>query len=302
MRTQLMKHGIELKIGSKIKGKWHKNKYKVRRKLGAGTVGTVYLCESNGRLVALKISQQEASIITEVNVLKELQKVQGENLGPSLFDVDDLVVNNCEVYSFYVMEYLQGDHVSSFINSHGYEWVGVFLLQILGDLTKLHQEGWVFGDLKIENLLILQSSTRIRWIDVGGTTQIGRAIKEHTDFFDRGYWGMGTRKAEPSYDLFALAMVCLAMFYPNYFPKTRQAEQTLVNKVNGISMPKEFKQCLKKAILGKYSSSGEMKNELLTILAENNKIHQTGSSPSIIEVGGILALAGFYYISSIYLL
>ena len=48
----------------------------------------------------------------------------------------------------------------------------------------------------------------------------GRAIKEFTEFYDRGYWGLGSRKADPAYDLFAVAMIMINAVYPKRFNKT----------------------------------------------------------------------------------
>src|SRR5690625_5290264 len=136
MMTMNKQFGIELKFGSRIIGKWHQNQYIIRRKLGSGTVGTVYLCERNGQQYALKISRQSSSMIVEVNVLKALEKVQGTTLGPSLIDADDYESHE-GTFSFYVMEYIRGIPLPSFIQQKGVEWIGVFMLQILKDLEKL---------------------------------------------------------------------------------------------------------------------------------------------------------------------
>src|SRR5690625_2710471 len=218
MSIMNMKHDINLTPGMYVTGKWHKHKYLIKRKLGSGAVGTVYLCELNGKYIALKISEQNVSITVEVNVLKALDKVQGNRLGPYLVDVDDWE-DSKGTYSFYAMEYLHGETLNKFIDNNGSEWIGVFMLQLLDGLHRLHKKGWIFGDLKTDNLLVVSSPTRIRWVDVGGTTQTGRAIKEYTEFYDRGYWGLGSRRAEPSYDLFASVMVMLAIAYPNRFSK-----------------------------------------------------------------------------------
>ncbi len=207
MNQAWKKQGINIRPGTVITGKWHRKRYVIKRRLGQGAVGTVYLCEQNGRYAALKISENAASMTVEVNVLKSLQKVQGNRLGPSLLDVDDWEASTNAKYAFYVMEYLDGESLQSFIKHQGQEWAGVFMLQLLDDLEHLHKAGWVFGDFKPENLIVVSSPIKVRWIDVGGTTQIGRAIKEYTEFYDRGYWGLGSRRAEPSYDLFALAMI-----------------------------------------------------------------------------------------------
>ena len=89
----------------------------------------------------------------------------------------------------------------------------------------------MFGDLKPENLIVTGPPPSIRCIDVGGTTLQGRAIKEFTEFYDSGYWGLGTRKAEPGYDLFAVAMIMINTAYPKRFNK----------KDRGISVTKSIK-------------------------------------------------------------
>lgn len=295
-------YGINLKPGMSIAGKWNRRRYFIKRKLGSGTVGKVFLCETeNKEHVALKISKQSTSLIVEVNVLKALDKVQGNYLGPYLIDIDDWETTN-GTYTFYVMEYLHGETPIQFIRKNGSEWIGVFMIQLLEGLERLHKSGWVFGDLKTENLLIVSSPPRIRWVDVGGTTQIGRAIKEYTEFYDRGYWGLGTRKAEPSYDLFAFVMVFLSIYYPKQFSKTKNSKQTLFNKIDQLKPLKPYSFSLKKAINGEYHSSAEMKNELLTALNNRYQMKSLKQRRSyldlLIETGGIIIVSITYYVIS----
>lgn len=309
MNQAWKKHGIEIRPGTTITGKWHKNPYVIKKKLGHGAIGTVYLCDWNGRKVALKISEKSTSMTMEVNVLKSLKKVQGNRLGPCLLDVDDWEFSHNTKYSFYVMEYLHGESLSSFIKSHGDEWVGVFMLQLLGDLERLHQAGWVFGDFKTENLIVLSSPPKIRWIDVGGTTQVGRAIKEYTEFYDRGYWGLGSRRAEPSYDLFAFVMVFLNIYYPKRFEKGSQPRSAIFKKMDDVKQLRIYSDCLKKAILGKYQTSEQMKNELtktLQVVRDSRQSRSKYRKPvpqdaPFVETGGIFLIALFYYISSLLL-
>lgn len=294
-----------LQPGTFIRGKWHNHRYLIKRKLGSGAVGSVYLCELNGREVALKISDQGTSMTVEVNVLKALNKVQDTRLGPYLLDVDDWEISRGGVYTFYVMEYLQGESMFAFIRKYGREWITVFMLQLLDDLEKLHQSGWVFGDFKTDNLLVVHSPPRVRWIDVGGTTKIGRSIKEYTEFYDRGYWGLGSRRAEPSYDLFALVMVFLHLFYPNYFKKGAVPEQTLFAKIDQVPYLQRFSACLKKAILGEYKSSIAMKHALTKELYQLqkgrrlNRVKKRSSVPTLVEVSGLSFLVIAYYLFSL---
>lgn len=311
MNKTLKTHDSFLRPGITIQGKWHHKQYVIIRKLGKGAIGSVYLCEANGKKAALKISDKSASITMEVNVLKSLGKVQGRSLGPYLLDVDDWVVPGGGTFSFYVMEYIQGRSLTEYMNQHGEEWIGVFMLQLLDDLELLHQTGWVFGDLKVDNLLVTSSPARLRWVDVGGTTQIGRAIKEYTEFYDRGYWGLGTRKAEPSYDLFALVMVFLSVYYPKHFPKGQNPQAILFNRMDRVKALKPYSSCLKKALIGKYQTSAEMKQEISSVLYDlqmqkTTRSHansiarrkQQDKPNNAIEYIGLILLAIGYYLSS----
>lgn len=271
MMNQTLKNSeVNLKPGTVITGKWNKKSYHIHTCLGQGAIGSVYLAkQSDQKMVALKISDKTASITTEVNVLKSLAKVQGSTLGPSLFDVDDWIDRRGQCYPFYTMEYVRGNELRSFLRSRGDQWLGLLFIQLLEDLERLHQQGWVFGDLKIDNLIVASSPPKLRWIDVGGTTQIGRSIKEYTEFYDRGYWQAGSRKADPSYDLFALAMVALHYAYPNQFDRGSHPSKTLIEKVKSARLLAPYQECLRKALQGRYQSSEAMKKDLNKILLQS---------------------------------
>lgn len=264
--------------GTIITGKWHHKSYRIIKSLGYGATGIVYLAEGNMGLVALKISDDSMAITSEVNVLRHFSKVQG-CLGPSLLDVDDWIrPGYSKGIPFYVMEYLKGTDFLTFVKENKNEWLGILMLQLLADLDRLHQEGWVFGDLKPDNLLVVGPPPRVRWLDVGGTTIQGRSIKEFTEFYDRGYWGLGSRKAEPSYDLFAVSMIMLNAAYPNRFSKKSQGENHLPQLINAIhSMPilRKYEKVMIRAIQGRYGSAQEMRHELLQIMSSQSGEQQT---------------------------
>lgn len=252
--------------GTIIEGKWHKNRFTIIKLLGSGANGAVYLVQFQNRQVALKISDNGMAITSEVNVLKSFQKVQGSTLGPSLIDVDDWGRGTKNI-QFYVMEYIHGPDLLSFINKRGQSWTGVLILQLLSDLEKLHQNGWVFGDLKPENLIVTGPPSKIRCIDVGGTTIQGRAIKEFTEFYDRGYWGMGSRKAEPTYDLFAVAMIMINTAYPKRFPKTTGGIKQLKPLIKQKTELQKYERILLTALEGRYQSAKQMREDLLELFS-----------------------------------
>ncbi|MDQ0856795.1 serine/threonine-protein kinase [Bacillus sp. V2I10] len=253
--------------GTIIKGKWHHQQYRILKPLGQGATGIVYLAEGKHGLSALKVSENSMSITSEVNVLKHFSKVQGNSLGPALIDVDDWMNPRTQTQvPFYVMEYIKGKQYLDFIHNNGHEWIGVLTIQLLSNLQELHQAGWVFGDLKPENLIVADRPVQLRFIDVGGTTLKGRSIKEFTDFFDRGYWGLGTRKAEAEYDLFAAAMIVINSVYPKRFKKQGDGGGQLNAVIQSNPYLRQHSAVLNNAILGKYKYASEMKQDFLQSL------------------------------------
>ena len=270
-----LKSRFKVNTGTVIEGKWHHHRYTIVKQLGFGATGVVYLARNANQFVALKMSDNGMSVTSEVNVLKSFAKVQGDCLGPSLLDVDDWIQPN-GIISFYVMEYIQGPDLLSFIQQKGASWIEVLIQQLLSDLQQLHENGWVFGDLKPDNLIVTGPPHRIRCIDVGGTTIQGRAIKEFTEFFDRGYWGLGSRKADPGYDLFAVAMILMNFAYPNRFSKTTGEHNQLFFMLRQKPELKKMEPIIVNALMGKYASAQEMRSSMLQhIHAQPNKHHQT---------------------------
>jgi serine/threonine protein kinase, bacterial len=278
MNNTLKNHLCKLPSGYIIVGKWHKHSYKMIKPLGKGANGVVYLAESSKGLVAVKLSDNSTAITSEVNVLKHFSKVQGVALGPSLLDVDDWFdPYSKKVVCFYVMEYIKGEDFLSFIQKRGKEWIVILILQLLSDLEKLHQEGWVFGDLKPENLLVVGQAPKIRLLDVGGTTLRGRAIKEFTEFYDRGYWGMGSRKAEPSYDLFSVAMIMINACYLKRFEKKENGREQLMKMIGADETLRKYRKVLVRAIDGKYEHAREMHQELMAAVIDESSSTKTKS-------------------------
>lgn len=269
MKNMSMNNNYNVTPGTIVKGRWHAHSYQVERLLGRGAVGQVYLSTSQHGKVALKLSENSMGITSEVNVLKRLAEAQGSILGPSLIDVDDYYHPLLKKYlPFYVMEYIEGEHFINFVQARGLEWVDILILQLLSDLEKLHQTGWVFGDLKPDNLIVTYPPVKIRCIDVGGTTRIGRSIKEFTEFFDRGYWEVGMRRAEPSYDLFAVAMIMMNVVYPKRFSKKGNGKDQLLQMIQSHPYLKKREAVLVKALTSSYSSAAFMKKEFMKLLSD----------------------------------
>lgn len=63
--------------GTVVTGKWHGRSYRLLRRLGSGANGVVYLAESGCNRVAVKLSDDYASLASEMNILRRFSKVQG---------------------------------------------------------------------------------------------------------------------------------------------------------------------------------------------------------------------------------
>jgi len=78
--------------GKIIIGKWNSNKYLVLEKIGQGAIGTVYkVKDSNGAVMALKISQEIGSITREYNSMRDLGEIR---CIPRIYDIDDYILDN----------------------------------------------------------------------------------------------------------------------------------------------------------------------------------------------------------------
>jgi serine/threonine-protein kinase len=161
------------------------------------------------------------------------------------------------------MEYVNGVSLPNFIERNGMEWSSIFIIQVLSLLDKLHHKGFIFGDLKTDNLLVTKEPNKIQWIDFGGVTQIGRAVKEFTEFFDRGYWGLGSRKAEISYDLFAVTMIFIHLHCKKQFLKNGLGINQIEQVITQTQTLKPYKEFLMKGLKGEYTNASAMKQALL---------------------------------------
>ncbi len=286
-----------------LTGIWNKRRYKIVRKIGEGARGSIYLATMNQRFVAVKISQDTSVISREVNTLNMLKKVQAIQLGPLLLDVDDAYINKHEKLPFYVMEYIDGVPMNRFIKQKGMKWLLPISSQLLHQLYYLHQIGYVYGDLKPENILIDKQTKQARLVDVGGITQFGRSIREYSATYDRGYWGLGSRKADPAYDLFALA-ASMMMMDPKIKSHSSQTKNIFALLARGNQM-KPYAAVIEKALKGHYSSALDMKRALSKIATRNKanqarkkKLDEPSYKVELISIGTILTVHALilYYV------
>ncbi|MNU35408.1 Serine/threonine-protein kinase F [compost metagenome] len=263
--TTSYKAGIP--AGTLVTGRWRGGRYVVQRLLGQGANGIVYLVQQAGtrNLYALKMGYDALDLQSEINVLKALQR-QGQHNAEDrdlsyLVEVDDYTLRDREI-PFYVMRYVKGEPLSKFLTRRGGQWLDLAGLNLLKQLAVLHKGGWVFGDLKPDNVLV-SAYGDVELIDYGGVSQNGRSVKQFTEWYDRGFWNAGGRTADPAYDWFSFAVVCIHMLAEarlktaaNQLPQTRSVAD-LVQIMNQEPRLRPYSNWLKKAISGGFENTDE---------------------------------------------
>lgn len=256
--------------GTVIIGKWRGNRYVVERMLGRGANGTVYLVQREGRRewYALKIGYDTLELQSEINVLTSLQSRRKRNehrarretpLSSYFLESDDFA--NGDNIPFYVMRYVEGKPLHHFLSKHGPSWLGLVGLGLLDKLRTLHECGFVFGDLKPENVMVSNYGV-VELIDFGGVSPKGRSVKQFTEWHDRGFWNAGSRTSDESYDLFAFAVLCLRLLNEEglkaaaqQLPQTRSVDELL--KLARNLPDKKLSSWLSLALKGGFSGSAD---------------------------------------------
>jgi serine/threonine protein kinase len=283
--------------GTEIRGKWNGNIYRLERLLGLGANGQVYLASSGiRRSCAVKIGIEAAELQGEANILASLDHSE-KNRPPFLLDVDDAVLEGKEV-PFYIMRYIPGSPVKEYLHKQGSHWFGVIGYQLLERLAQLHDAGWVFGDIKSDNVLVREYG-RVELVDYGGMSAIGRSVRQFTEIYDRGYWSAGSRVADPAYDCFAVAILWihaldgkrLMQLTKTLIPQNRHPSEIMkLVRSNPKLLPLE--NWMEKALTGQFQNTREASRQWRNTV---RKAHLTTTSSGRVPAW----MAGLFAASSV---
>lgn len=261
--------------------------YKIKRKIGEGGFGAVYLAENpqNGERVAVKVMLSRVAVeaaarekfTKEIDLMKDLRH-------PNLVRLLERGVAGGAFY--FLMEYCDAGSVADLLQRRGGKLEQAeaiqLMLQALEGLAYVHQEGHVHRDLKPENILLKgQRQNRIAMIGDLGLAK---------NFEKAGFSGMtltgayaGTpvympreqltnfKYVKPPSDVWSIAAtfyVMLTGMFPRDFPKGKDPMEVILHgqivpvaKRDG-RIPKSLAQVLEKALSNnakdRYPDAGAM--------------------------------------------
>lgn len=239
-----------LEVMEKVEGKWNKNSYIVLSKIGRGGIGTVYkVRDSNGKIMALKISTDINSITREYNMMNNLKNI--ENI-PKVYEIDDYKKNG-NTYYFIVMDYVEGYSIKEIIkyrklNLRDILGIGIALLIIL---EKIYKMNYIYADIKPDNILIDTKNRAISFIDFGGVIEKGQGIREFTPAYNILSWGI---KESNSYErdiVFSVSMLITAMLLKREFNPLVDNLNQIIQRIKLLKIDNGLKKCLINGLLGK---------------------------------------------------
>ena len=143
-------------------------RYRVRRRIGAGGMGVVYEVDdrAHGQVVALKTLRHRSG--HDIYQLKREFRQLADVAHPNLVSLYDLVVD--EVHCFFTMEFVEGVSLVEYVRQNNsaaaFDRVRHLLPQLVNGIGELHRRGMQHRDIKPSNVLVTPAG-RVVILDFG---------------------------------------------------------------------------------------------------------------------------------------
>jgi len=260
-----------------ILGKWNGNKYFVIQKVGQGAIGSIYKAKDEyGNIRAIKMSSDINSITREYNTMKELSS---SLIVPKVYEIDDYVANG-RTYYYFVMEFIDGMTIKD-VMAHS----SISLINILGMgtillkyLEKMHNMGYHYYDIKLDNIIVDRINNKIMFIDYGGVVKLGEGAKEYTPTYTLESWGIYKNITPMKSIMFGVTMVMISMIFNREFNPLTISISNVERQVRSIRIDYNVKTIILKGLKLEYNSLNSYSKELSNIIKRplhfknNNKI------------------------------
>ncbi len=150
-------------------------RYRVIASLGVGGMGAVYEVErlSDGRRLALKMTQEVRGVA--LARLAREARIATRIHHPNVVSVVDADVTEGG-HAFLVMELVEGRSLAECSKGRDVPWILAVLIQVLGGVKALHEQGIIHRDLKPSNILIAgdaRANPHVKITDFGISRWLG---------------------------------------------------------------------------------------------------------------------------------
>jgi len=234
------------------------NRYEIRKKLGSGGMGEVYLAFDRivQQAVALKIVREDAKMPGDEEAMRQ-EAVLARSVGhPNVCRVHDLSAS--EFGPIIVMEYIRGEtlhvHIRKSRAQGGFKHdeFRKIASEISAGLAAIHREGLVHGDLKPGNVMVTEEKAVI--LDFGFAQERARLSARRTgappDGGTPNYMSperLNSGGAGPEDDVYALGLTLWEMWTcrvpePGYKPRQKPMKAQLMFDVPAGLSTDEIKQ------------------------------------------------------------
>jgi serine/threonine protein kinase, bacterial len=244
-----------------ITGRWTGKKYTLLKRLGTGGVGEIYLVQdSQGKMLALKLSEDIISITKEY---KFLCKFEAKSFVPRVYDLDDYTKGG-KIYYYFTMEFISGYNLKAAIkqNTMGLKTKLELMCVIIHIIKQFNEAGYIYTDLKHENIMVDGQNKLIKFVDFGSLVQVGSSVFEFTPMYDRLSWGKGKRVADKSYQMFAIAMLFISLILNRSLDPNKDKLETALNCLKSKKMPGSIFEIIASCLEGQVWDCDTLYNEI----------------------------------------
>jgi len=197
--------------GTWVVGKWTKRRWRVQGVLGTGANGVVYAVErDDGLKGAMKVCETAGQVAFEWSLLNLVRGPRSPLPAPQQIDDSD----RPGARYFYVMERISGKPLDKVWPALAPAVRKEIMLRVVDGIARLHATGHAFCDVKPQNVLVQAASGEVRFVDPGGVTPFGKAVRQFTPTTDGAFFGLCDRRASAAYDVMAVALMAVSLDAP----------------------------------------------------------------------------------------
>lgn len=245
----------------KIVGKWTSKVYTLIKKLGAGGVGEIYLVQDcYGEILALKLSDDIISITKEYRFLC---RFKDKGFVPKVYDLDDFSKQD-KVYHYFTMEFISGYNLKSVLKGNTMDIKTKLNLMcvVIQIVKQINEEGYIYTDLKHENIMVDGRNSSIRLVDLGSVVEKGSSVKEFTPMYDRLCWGKGSRIADLHYQTFAIAMLFISLMLNKSLDPSKDKLELAISGLRKKKVPPKLFEVINGCLNGQVWDCNNLYNQI----------------------------------------